>query len=171
MVLTTQLIRLRNSGSEFFGRPTIEKLYFYSAKIAIFTTWALFILKAINPMVGFIYLPDFLSWTAVGILYAGVVIVSFSVVNLGKSLKMGITDQEIKLQTHGIYRLTRNPMYAGVHMIAIASCIYFPDLINVSFTIFSIYMHHKIIRQEESFLAERFGKSWLVYSTRVSRYI
>ena len=170
-VFALQLIRLRNSTSAFLGTPTIEKLYFYSGKVAIFTTWALFIVKAISPRLGYIdVLPSF-SWAAVVILYAGVIIFSISLFNLGKALKVGLPDQDTTLQTQGIYRISRNPLYIGVHLIAIASCIYFPDLINVSFTIYGIYIHHKIIREEERFLAERFGKDWLIYRTKVSRYL
>jgi protein-S-isoprenylcysteine O-methyltransferase Ste14 len=166
-----QLIRLRNSTSEFLGHPTIEKLPFYSAKIAIFTTWALFILKATNPRLGYIDVPPILSWISVVLLYIGVILFSLSLFNLGKALKVGLPDQDTKLQTRGVYRLSRNPLYLGVHFIAIASCFYFPDLINVSFTIYGIFMHHKIIKEEERFLAERFGKDWLVYCTKVSRYL
>jgi protein-S-isoprenylcysteine O-methyltransferase Ste14 len=170
-VFVLQFIRLRNSTAEFFGQPTIEKLHFYSAKIAIFTTWALFILKAISPRLGYIDVPPGFSWTAVVLLYIGVILFSLSLFNLGKALKVGLPGQDTKLQTRGMYRLSRNPLYLGVHVIAIGSCIYFPDLINVSFTIYGIFMHHRIIKEEERFLAERFGKEWMLYSTKVSRYL
>jgi protein-S-isoprenylcysteine O-methyltransferase Ste14 len=171
LVFVLQIIRLRNSGSEFLGTPTIEKRYFYSGKTAIFSTWALFIVKALNPMLGFIYLPDLLSWTAAGILCCGILILAISFFNLGKALKVGLPGQETSLQTHGLYRLSRNPLYVGVYIISVASCIYFPDLINIFFTIYGIYIHHMIIRQEERFLAGRFGADWLVYSARVRRYL
>jgi protein-S-isoprenylcysteine O-methyltransferase Ste14 len=171
LVLVVQYIRLSNTGSGFMGAPTIEKLYFYTGKIAIFTTWALFMVKAINPRLGYIYMPDFFSWFAVGLLYFGAFLVSVSMVNLGKSLQVGLPGKETSLQTHGLYRFSRNPLYVGVHLIAMGSCIYFPDLINVSFTIYGIYMHHLIIRQEEKFLEERFGIEWLVYSAKVPRYV
>ncbi|MCX6268646.1 MAG: hypothetical protein NTW16_15045 [Bacteroidetes bacterium] len=171
IVFTVQYIRLQVSGSGLLGTPTIEKLYFYSGKIAVFTTWVLFILKAIIPRLGYIYLPDHASWIAVGLLYFGVFIMSVSLVNLGKSLKAGLPEEEeTTLQTRGLYRFSRNPLYVGVYLISIGSCIYFPDLINISFTIYGIYIHHRIIKQEESFLSKRFGKNWLIYSARVSRY-
>ncbi len=171
MVFALQFIRIRTSAAGLFGTPTIEKLQFYSAKIALFTTWFLFMLKAIYPGSGYLNVPIGLSWTAVVLLYIGTFIVSVSLFNLGKSLFVGLPVQETMLQTHGLYRMSRNPLYVGVHIIAIASCLYFPDLINVSFTIFGIYVHHKIIKQEECFLADQFGKDWVVYSARVSRYV
>ncbi|MFZ4523069.1 MAG: methyltransferase family protein [Bacteroidales bacterium] len=171
VVLISVLLRFKGSGTRFIGKPTIEAVYFYSAKIALFTSWGLFMVKAISPMVGYINLPEFISWIAVVILYLGAIIVSVSMVNLGRSLAVGLPEKETTLQTHGLYRMSRNPLYVGVHLIAIASCIYFPDLINISFTIYGIYMHHRIIRNEEYFLEKRFGKEWLIYSTKVSRYL
>ena len=106
-----QILRLRNSGSNLLGTPTIEKFYFYAGKFALFTSWALYIVKAINPKLGYIYLPDGISWIAVGMLYLGVFIFAIAFVNLGKSLRVGLPIQQTELQTRGIYRLSRNPLY------------------------------------------------------------
>ncbi len=171
IVFILQVARLRTSRSGFFGFPSIEKIYFYSGKIAIFPTWFLFIMKAIHPRLGYIYLPVGLSWFAVIVLYVGVIIFTISLINLGKSLAIGLPDHVTKLQTHGLYRFSRNPLYLGVHLIAVASCIYFPDVINVSFALYGIYIHHQIIRQEEDFLSKRFGRDWVTYKERVRRYI
>ena len=171
LIFTLQFIRVRNSGSEFLGSPTLDKFNFYSAKTAIFITWALFIIKAISPKFGYFSFPAGISWIAVAMLYPGVIIVSVSMINLGKSLKVGLPSGETTLQTHGLYRYSRNPLYVGVHLITLASCIYFPDLLNISFAIYGIYLHHLIIRQEEHFLKRRFGNSWMVYCSKVRRYI
>jgi protein-S-isoprenylcysteine O-methyltransferase Ste14 len=166
-----QAIRLSSLGLEVLGTPAIEKLPFYSGKVAVFTTWALFILKALGPRLGYIAMPAAASWFAVGLLYAGVFFLSVSFFNLGTALKVGLPSEETRLQTKGLYRLSRNPIYVGFHLIGVASCIYFPDLLNVTFTLYAMYIHHRIIREEENFLAGRFGREWLVYSTRVSRYL
>jgi protein-S-isoprenylcysteine O-methyltransferase Ste14 len=171
LVFAGVIIRLSNFRTGIIGTPSIDKLYFYAAKIAVFSTWALFILKAIFPNVGYYTLPDFFSWIAVVLLYLGVIILSISFINLGNALKFGLPVQETKLQTRGLYRISRNPLYVGVYLMAIGSCIYFPDLINITFTIYTIYIHHIIIREEERFLSERFGEDWVIYSSKVSRYI
>ena len=171
VVFTFQFITLSSSGLKFLGIPAIETLYFYSAKVALFITWALFIVKAIHPRLGYICLPAGVSWIAVGLLFFGVLIVSIAILNLGKSLAVGLPEQETTLQTHGLYRFSRNPLYLGVHVISLASCIYFPDLINVTFTIYGIYIHHQIIKQEERFLSVRFGAEWLIYSAKAGRYL
>jgi len=165
------VMRLRNYGSDIMGTPTIERLYFYSGKIAIFSTWGLFMVKAIYPSVGYVYLPAGFSWVAVGLLTMGVLIMSAAFINLGKSLTVGLPTQETTLRTHGVYRFSRNPLYVGVHLIAVGSCLYFPDLLNIAFTLYGMVIHHRIIKQEEHFLSDRFGTDWLIYSARVSRYI
>jgi protein-S-isoprenylcysteine O-methyltransferase Ste14 len=170
-VFAFTMIRLKKVSSEIVGTPAIDKLYFYSAKFAVFTTWALFILKAIFPRFGYISLPDGFSWTGVVLLYMGMTILSVSFFNLGNSLKVGLPSESTTLQTRGLFRISRNPLYVSVYMISAGSCFYFPDLINISFALYAIYMHHLIIRQEERFLSERFGTEWLIYSARVSRYI
>ncbi len=171
LVFLIQVARLKKIGLDIKGTPTIDRFYFYTGKIAIFTTWGLFIVKAHSPCIGYINLPESVSWIAVGVLYAGVLILSVGLVHLGKSLKVGIPTHKTTLQTKGLYRISRNPIYVGVHLIAFASCLYFPDLVNIVFTVYGIYIHHKIIGEEERFLWERFGKDWLVYSARVSRYL
>ena len=171
MVLLVRAIQLKQLGADLLGVPTIEAFDFYSGKIAIFTSWGLFILKAIFPNLGYVIVPDYLSWIATGMLWLGTLSISMALLDLGRSLKVGLPIGETMLMTGGLYRISRNPIYTSVHLIAIASCLYFPDLINISFTLYGILIHHKIIRSEELFLARRFGNDWKIYRGRVRRYI
>ena len=171
LVLIIRMVAMRREGSEMLGKPTIDKFYFYTGKLTIFTTWALFLVKAIFPEFGYIHVPVYLSWTAVGLLWAGTLICSLGFIDLGKSLKVGLPQKETILKTKGIYRFSRNPIYGGIFLIAIASCLYFPDLINISFTIYGIFIHHRIIRGEERFLALRFENEWNDYRIQVRRYL
>jgi protein-S-isoprenylcysteine O-methyltransferase Ste14 len=171
LVLLVMTFLLKPDNHGLFGNPSIEKFNFYSGKIAIFTCWALFIVKALLPNLGYIQVPEFLSWIATGIAWAGTLIYSFAVIDLGQSLKVGLPDQHTKLKTSGIYRFSRNPIYLAVILIAIGSCLYFPDLINISFAAYGIFIHHKIIKSEEFFLEERFGKEYEYYCHHVRRYI
>ncbi len=166
-----QILWLKQNSGEVAGIPSIDRFYFVAGKVAILTTWVLFVLKAVSPGTGYIRFPDNVSWFAVVVLAVGASLLVASALSLGSSMRSGLPRTSTALKTRGIYRISRNPMYLGLHLIALASCIYFPDLINVSFTIYGIYIHHKIIRHEEFFLQERFGAEWLIYSARVSRYL
>jgi len=55
--------------------------------------------------------------------------------------------------------------------ICVGSCLYFPDILNLAFCIYSIIIHLKIIKGEEEFLAKRFGDEWKNYTTKVRRLI
>ena len=68
LVLLIKALTLRRDGYELLGKPTIDKFYFYTGKIAIFTSWTLFIIKAILPKIGYIHVPLYLSWIATGLL-------------------------------------------------------------------------------------------------------
>ena len=171
VILLTRFFFLLRNNYDFIGIPTIEKRYFYAGKVAIFSTWILFIFKSFLPKLGYIDHPDYISWIAVIILWAGAIFFAGGLIHLGIALKLGLPGSETKLITNGIYQISRNPVYFGMYLISAASCIYFPDLINLSFALYGIYMHHKIIRGEEVFLARRFGTDWIIYSARVSRYL
>jgi len=161
----------KNEDSKFLGTPTIDKFLFISGKIALFISWGLFMNKALFPKSGYIPVPAFLSWGATLLLWIGTGIVIAAFYSLGESLKVGLPIEETKLKTHGIYRFSRNPLYAGVCLINIASCLYFPDLVNIVFTIFGLYIHHQIVIGEEKFLESRFGSAWEEYHDKVRRYV
>jgi len=162
---------LRNKSKSFFGKPAIESIYFYSGKFAIFTSWILFMVKAIFPKIGYIEVPPALSWIATVIMCSGSAIMICSFFSLGSSLKVGIPEEETALKTKGLYRFSRNPLYLGVFLINIASCLFFPDLLNIACSIYGLIIHHRITLGEEKFLENRFGEEWRKYTLRVRRYL
>ena len=149
---------LRGTTHGFLGKPPIYKVYFLSGKVALFTSWILFILKAIFPKIGYIDVPPLLSWIAAVFMFLGALIMGCSFFALGVSLKVGLPDEETVLKTGGIYRFSRNPLYLGVFMVSIASCLYFPDLFNIACALYGMIIHHFITIGEEKFLEQRFGK-------------
>ncbi len=171
LALLVQVLQLHSAGQQFLGSPTIERLYFYTGKVALFVPWVLFMLKAINPELGYLDNYEIFYWTGIVCLYTGTIILVLAFFTLGRSLKVGLTEQPTTLQTRGIYHFSRNPIYIGAYLVSIGSCFYFPDLISATFTVYTVIIHHQVILREEQFLAERFGTQWEVYRARVSRYI
>jgi len=171
IVLIFIILKYRNQGIQFLGRPTIDQFSFISAKGTIYTTWLLFIIKAIFPKIGYIQVPSFLSWFAAGLLCFASVIVMLSFFRLGESIRVGLSNENTTLKTTGIYQYSRNPLYVGVILISVSSCLYFPDLVNICFTCYGIFIHHRIIKGEENFLSSKFGSSWDEYQHRVRRYL
>lgn len=170
LVLGFIVATLQQKNVHLLGKPTIDKFFFYSGKFSLLACWGFFILKAVLPTIGYIDVPRYLSWAGVSLLYLGGILLVYSFVSLGDSLKVGLPENNTKLKTSGIYRYSRNPIYLSVYIICLASCIYFPDLLNVTLAVYGIIIHHKIVQGEETFLARRFGEEWEKYSMHVNRY-
>ena len=162
--------KIRVAGSGLKGTPTIDPLLFYSGKLALVTSLGLFLLKAIFPEMGYIRVPELVAWIATAIFCIAAAVLILSFIDLGSRLRMGLPEQDTTLVTEGVYRFSRNPLYTAIHLSAIASCLYFPDLLNVCFVLYGIVVHHYIIRGEERFLEARFGEEWRSYTSRVRRY-
>jgi protein-S-isoprenylcysteine O-methyltransferase Ste14 len=171
LVMVFVVIRSLVYGYSLMGKPTISPLYFYTAKLFFFLGWMLFLTKAIFPDFGYIPVPKALSWAGIILLLIGSILFIPAVLQLGSSLRYGIPEEKTKLQTTGIFRISRNPLYMGMFIINIASCIYFPDLANFAFCIYTIIMHLKIVKGEEAFLSNRFGEEWKDYTKRVRKLI
>jgi len=171
LVMIFVIIRSLRYGYSLTGEPTIPPLFFYTAKLSFFLNWMLFLFKAIFPDFGYIPVPVSISWAGVTLLIMGGILFIPAVLQLGNSLRYGIPKEETKLKTTGIFRISRNPLYMGMFSICIGSCLYFPDLANVVFCIYTFFIHFKIIKGEEDFLANSFGDEWKNYTTKVRRLI
>jgi protein-S-isoprenylcysteine O-methyltransferase Ste14 len=118
-----------------------------------------------NPSVHILYPVPAAILVSVGSIF---LIIAFR--DLGDSLRVGLPGEETLLKTKGIYRFSRNPIYVGVDLIAIASVLFIPGIINIVCAIIGIAVHHAIILSEEKFLEGCFGKDWLSYKRKTRRY-
>lgn len=78
----------------------------------------------------------------------------------------------LSLQTHGIYSITRNPMYLGLVNLYLAVTCFIGSWWNIIlFPFLIIIVQEYIIKREERYLARRFGQDYLNYKKEVSRWI
>jgi protein-S-isoprenylcysteine O-methyltransferase Ste14 len=171
LVMIFVVIRSIKYGYSLTGKPTIAPLLFYTAKVSFFLNWMLFLAKAIFPDFGYISVPQPIAWAGIVLLLIGTVLFTPAVLQLGSSLRYGIPLEETKLKTGGIFRISRNPLYLGMFIICIGSNLYFPDVANFAFFIYTFIIHMQIIRGEEEFLSNRFGKEWEEYTSNVRRLV
>jgi len=171
LVLFIQGYLLSRKGQHFLGAPAIQKSWFITGKICLFSTWALMLAKAIDPTLDWFLVFTPFPWIAVIVLIPGTVIMAVSFFNLGTSLKVGLPQQETVLKTGGLYQFSRNPLYLGVYLITIASLLYYPDILNIILGIIGVSVHHFITLSEEKFLSSRFGQAYDDYRKKVRRYI
>ncbi|MFH1159662.1 MAG: isoprenylcysteine carboxylmethyltransferase family protein [bacterium] len=163
--------RYRGQRIKFWGKPTIENVYFVTGKVSLFSSWGLLLLKSILTRWNWNQVPEGVAWFAalLSCLGTGIMIVSFY--DLGASVRVGLPETVTNLQTKGIYRISRNPMYLGVFLVCIASSTFFPNPVNLGLALYGMIIHHRIILGEEKFLEERFGPEWQRYKERVRRYV
>lgn len=81
-------------------------------------------------------------------------------------------EKSTTLVTHGVFRVSRNPMYLGFVLIllGIALCMGSLTPFIVVF-LFAIFLDIVFIRFEEKKLEETFGQAWLEYTKSVRRWI
>lgn len=91
--------------------------------------------------------------------------------SLGADTRIGLPREATTLRTDGIYRFSRNPMYLAIVLAHAAAIIYAPGLWTVVPAAISGWIHHRIVRVEELFLAARFGEQYAIYRRGVRRYL
>jgi protein-S-isoprenylcysteine O-methyltransferase Ste14 len=159
-------------GRELFGKPAMNMYVQMIGKFALFVPVFMLLLAALGMDLSWIVTPGWVQWLAVFVFFIAMLYLSFSLVQMGEFTKMGLPlKDEIKLQTDGIYSLSRNPMYFGLFLLAIASLLYVPNPINLLAAIVGVAIHHLIIKREEQYLQLTFGQEWFDYKSKVRRYL
>ncbi|MFX1320590.1 MAG: methyltransferase family protein [Promethearchaeota archaeon] len=101
----------------------------------------------------------------------GLLIDLWGTIALGTNFRIELPKEEISLNTTGIYRLMRNPIVMGVYLLVTGSFLIIPTIISLIFLIANILTFDSKIRDEERFLAKRFGEEYKNYCTKVGRYL
>ena len=130
-------------------------------------------MKGLNLKVqGFYSSAPFTDIIALAFLITGTVILFLSTVKLNKDLVFGLSSSENhRLQTKGIYSISRHPFYLGFILILFSSCLFNPHYLNILAFVGAWIIHHFIMIKEEQFLAAQYGGEYIQYAKRVKRYI
>jgi len=164
--------KVKAAGGELFGRATMNFSVQLLGKILILLPNCFLLFETLGFKLSWLEVPEFLRWIGVFVFFEGVLFLCFSLTHLGRYTKMGLPKNDvIQLRTTVIYKLSRNPMYLGLIIVAIASVMMVPNPFNLVFAIAGILIHHKIIINEEKFLTERFGQQYLDYKKNTKRYL
>lgn len=158
------------SKRNFLGSPTINTVTFYIGKLSL----AIPVLAAIWQISGKnlrqIAIPEWAHILSIVLLITSAIFIVFSFWNLKESTRVGLPEEETKLKTQGLYRISRNPMYLGVYFLDMASVLYTMNGFILTISIIGILIHHQIISAEEKFLRKRFKADYENYCKKVRRY-
>jgi len=73
---------------------------------------------------------------------------------------------------HGVYKMTRNPMYLGSACILIAWSLFIGSWVGLIFVaLFMLYITRFQIMPEERILTQKFGDEYKVYQAKVRRWL
>ena len=156
---------------EIIGKNTINPFVFYTGKISGYITWIVMVLSFFNSKFVEKQLFQINSYVYTSILLLSLVFIVFSLINLGKSTRLGLPKESTDFKTKGLYKISRNPMYVGFNLLTISAVLCCSNWLMLLLGIYNIIVYHLIILGEESFLETRFGRKYLDYKIAVRRFI
>lgn len=169
---------LARDGRHAMGKPTIQPFFFYTGKFLLFTVWAIFGVISFFPelrsSVPFLIqdqTPEVQKLLAVVFLIPANLIVVPAYLSMGMVTHIGLPEGKHELRTGGIYKISRNPMYASFIFLNTATFLYLPSLLLLGIMIYGMIVHHFIILGEEKFLEKNFGPVYLQYKSATPRYL
>jgi protein-S-isoprenylcysteine O-methyltransferase Ste14 len=173
LLITYIIIRAIIKKQSIIGRPPIPTVFFMLAKMFVLVNLIFLLLKGLNISVFRIFVPiGILDIIGLSFLITGTVILILSTFQLNNDLIFGLSSSNShKLQTKGIYSISRHPFYLGFICILFSSCIFSPNLINIIAFIGAWFIHHIIMIREERFLTSQYGEEYKQYAKKVKRYI
>lgn len=153
------------------GKPTIHPFFFFTGKISGYVVWIIFFLSAFNQFPDLGQSNETLRFLSYFFTIIALLIIVISLINLGRSTRLGLPEENTEFVTGGLYRYSRNPMYLGFDLLTLSAIIFTSNLFVALAGIYSIAVYHFIIRSEEVFLEQRFGSKFIEYKKNARRYI
>ena len=121
---------------------------------------------------GWSHMPSGARFTGFCIGIIGDIIFLVSVICMRDSWRAGIPEKDkTELVTGGIYSFSRNPAFLGFDLMYIGVALMYFNPLTVGFTVFAAVMLHLQILQEEKYMEQTFGESYLQYKKKVFRYL
>jgi protein-S-isoprenylcysteine O-methyltransferase Ste14 len=116
--------------------------------------------------------PPVVNIIGLALVFAGNILFTTAIITMRNNWRAGYSyEQDTWLVTNGIYKISRNPAFAGFDLLYIGGSLAFPNIINIGFTVAVVILFHIQILGEEKFLADKFGETYLEYKYKVRRYL
>jgi protein-S-isoprenylcysteine O-methyltransferase Ste14 len=152
------------------GKSPVSVPIFVLGKLTMTACWLFFLVRTLG-IDTMLYDSAVTRSLGIVLVVAGSLLLILGFISLGRSASPGLPEEKTELKTHGIYRISRNPLYLGGFLICVGSCVLFIHPVNFLLCAITVGIHHAIVIKEERFLEERFGEQWLEYKRRVPRYL
>ncbi len=107
------------------------------------------------------------AWIGVFFCIASLVIMALSLIAFGRSFRIGIdVDNPDRLITSGIFAISRNPIYVAFAFVLIGQFLVFPNWILLVYLVGGIWIIHRQVLREETFLQQHYGQEYTVVPQR-----
>jgi protein-S-isoprenylcysteine O-methyltransferase Ste14 len=158
---------------KIFGRPSIPIVFFTMAKIFPFIILTFLLLRGVNIRIPVVVdFPLYVDIIALIMILPGLILIGLCYFKLKEDLIFGLSDSKThRLQTNGVYAISRHPFYMGFLLILISSALFVPNIFNIILLAITWILHHFIMIKEEEFLTSKYGEEYKEYSRKVNRYI
>jgi len=173
MVLTRTLM-LRRRGVEAMNFGKMDKKDFIIPPFAIFYFYLVFAAAFGFPTISrqVFFHSSGIAWVGVLFCLAGLATLLWSLISFGRSFRIGIdTEHPDQLVTNGVFAFSRNPIYTAFGIILLGQFLVFPNWILLAFWVAAVWLFHRQVLREESYLKQHYGKEYLDYCSRVRRYL
>lgn len=179
-ILATLLLayQLMRNGQGVLGKPTIASWPFYLTKLITGILIGCLFLASIQPSF-FLYfpwliqseIPEVQKLLSMVSLLGGNLLLIPAYYSLSIFTRVGLPTKQHALQTDGIYKWSRNPMYTSFFFFHTACFLLVPSMLVAALIVFNLVTHHFIILNEERYLKETFGSDYLDYKKNTARYL
>jgi protein-S-isoprenylcysteine O-methyltransferase Ste14 len=153
------------------GQPPVNRTLFYASKYSILVLWGAMALASRGIGLPAVEVPRFLQLIALAFWFAGFALLYTGRFTLGDSFRLGTPEEDTRLKTNGLFRLSRNPMYVGVYATIVASSLYTLNPVVILLGAFVAAVHHAIVLAEENHMQKVFSREYPEYCSRVPRYV
>jgi protein-S-isoprenylcysteine O-methyltransferase Ste14 len=170
----TRVVLLRRAGTNAMHFGNLDKTDFLIPPLALFYFYTIFAAALGWPLVSAqrFFQSEVVGWIGVALCFAGLLILLLSLISFGKSFRVGIdVDQPDDLVTTGVFAFSRNPIYLGFGLVLIGQFLVFPNWIPLAYLGAGIWLFHRQVLREETFMREKYGHEYAEYCSRVRRYI
>lgn len=112
------------------------------------------------------------AWSGVALAVAGVVLIAAAQVQMGRSWRVGVQqDERTELVTGGIFGLSRNPIFVGMMALIVGVFLVEPSALTLAIVVAAWLSISAQMRLEESHLASIHGEAYAAFRARVRRWI
>ncbi len=174
ITVITRAAQMKREGIEAFHFGKLDKTDFLIPPFALFYFYTIFAAAFDLPSINRqrFFQSEAVGWLGVLFCLAGVMMLVWSIISFGKSFRVGIdTEHPGELITTGVFSFSRNPIYVGFAFFFLGQFLVFPNWTTLIYLSAAVWLLHRQVLREETFLKEHYGEAFSQYCRQVRRYL